>query len=57
MAFELGLAYGLGKYVLLIKAKGCAVQTDLSGLEYVEYSHAGDLREKLLRWLVEKGLA
>ena len=43
--------------MLLIKAKGCAVQTDLSGLEYVEYSHAGDLREKLLRWLVEKGVA
>jgi len=56
VAFELGLAYGLGKYVLLIKAKGCAVQTDLSGLEYVEYSHAGDLRDKLLKWLTEKGM-
>lgn len=57
VAFELGLAYGLGKYVLLIKAKGRAVQTDLSGLEYVEYSHAGDLRDKMLKWMTEKGFA
>lgn len=45
--FELGLAYGLNKYVFLIKDCTTPVVSDLKGLEYIEYSHAGDLNKKL----------
>lgn len=54
--FELGLAYGLNKKVLLLKDKLTSVISDLKGLEYIEYSHAGDLNKNLyaklneLRW-------
>lgn len=35
--FELGLLYGNGKKVLLIKQKGENTPIDLSGIEYIEY--------------------
>ena len=49
--FELGLAYGLNKYVILLKDTSTPVVSDLKGLEYIEYAHAGDLGKKLLERL------
>ncbi len=49
--FELGLAYGLGKEVFIIKDKSTVVSTDLKGLEYTEYSHAGELQQELRKKL------
>lgn len=49
--FELGLAYGLSKQVLIIKDKKTSDISDLKGLEYLEYSHAGDLNQKLHEYL------
>jgi hypothetical protein len=48
--FELGLAYGLGRETLIIKDRGSQVPTDLKGIEYFEYGHSGELREKLLEF-------
>lgn len=48
---ELGLAYGLGKEVIVIKDKKTASISDLGSIEYIEYSHAGELQQKLLRLL------
>ena len=45
--FELGLAYGLNKTVFLIKDARSTEISDLKGLEYTEYSSAGDLASKL----------
>ena len=45
--FELGLAYGLNKTVFLLKDTTTTVVSDLKGLEYIEYAHAGDLGRKL----------
>ncbi|WP_138296421.1 MULTISPECIES: TIR domain-containing protein [unclassified Clostridium] len=47
--FELGLAYGLGKNVILIKDKNTEVPSDIKGIEYIEYYHAKDLQDKLTR--------
>lgn len=44
---ELGLAYGLGKEVIVIKDKKTASISDLGSVEYIEYSHAGELQQKL----------
>lgn len=44
---ELGLAYGLGKSVIIIKDKATSPVSDIGSIEYIEYSHAGDLRDKL----------
>ena len=44
---ELGLAYGLGKKVVIIKDKKTTTVSDLGGIEYIEYSHAGELQQKL----------
>ncbi len=54
--FELGLAYGMGKYALLIKGTDSDVPTDLRGLEYIEYTHAKELSDKLRKWLSGKGI-
>ncbi len=54
--FELGLAYGLNKKVFLLKDKQSAEITDLKGLEYIEYAHAGDLANKLRNRLTELGI-
>ena len=48
---EQGLAYGLGKPVIIIKDKSTNATSDLGSIEYIEYSHAGDLRDKLLKAL------
>ncbi len=45
---ELGLAYGLGKEVIVIKDKKTTSISDLGSVEYIEYSHAGELQQKLL---------
>ena len=44
---ELGLAYGLGKEVIVIKDKKTTSISDLGSEEYIEYSHAGELQQKL----------
>ncbi|MDD4781134.1 MAG: hypothetical protein PHT02_11125 [Tissierellia bacterium] len=44
---ELGLAYGLGKRVIVIKDKKTTTISDLGSIEYIEYSHAGELQQKL----------
>ena len=54
--FELGLAYGLNKYVILLKDTSTPVISDLKGLEYIEYAHAGDLANKLLERLRKLGV-
>lgn len=48
--FELGLAYGLGRETLIVKDRQSRVPTDLKGIEYFEYGHSGELREKLLQF-------
>lgn len=44
---ELGLAYGLGKRVIVIKDKKTTSVSDLGSIEYIEYAHAGELQQKL----------
>ena len=44
---EHGLAYGLGKSVIIIKDKATKAISDIGSLEYIEYEHAYDLMEKL----------
>jgi hypothetical protein len=44
---ELGLAYGLGKEVIVIKDKKTTTISDLGSIEYIEYAHAHDLQQKL----------
>mgnify|MGYP001243309537 CR=1 FL=1 len=45
---ELGLAYGLGKDVIVIKDKKTTAISDLGSIEYIEYEHAGELQQKLI---------
>ena len=45
---ELGLAYGLGKDVIVIKDKKTTTISDLGSIEYIEYEHAGELQQKLI---------
>lgn len=45
--FELGLSYGLGKTVILIKDKESDVPVDLKGMEYIEYESSEDLSRSL----------
>ena len=45
--FEMGLAYGLGKNVVLIKDRKRTVPVDLKGLEYVDYENIDDLRRNI----------
>ena len=47
---ELGLSYGLGKETILVKHKDSNNISDLSNTEYLEYAHAVDLRNKLLKY-------
>lgn len=48
---EQGLAYGLGKPVIIIKDKDTKAISDLGSIEYIEYSHAGELQQKLFKAL------
>ena len=44
---EHGMAYGLGKSVIIIKDKATKAISDIGCLEYIEYEHAYDLMQKL----------
>lgn len=44
---ELGLAYGLGKPVIIVKDKETKTISDLGSIEYIEYTHSNDLAQKL----------
>ena len=48
---EVGLSYGLGKRIILIKDKDTRPISDISGIEYLEYTHAGNLQSKLCTFL------
>jgi len=50
---ELGLAYGLGKTVVLIKDKESGVPVDLKGMEYIEYESSEDLSENLKKFFLK----
>ena len=45
---ELGLAYGLGKEVIVLKDKKTTTISDLGSIEYIEYAHVGELQQKLI---------
>jgi hypothetical protein len=45
--FELGLLYGLGRPVILLKREDATVPIDLAGLEYLEYGDFEELRQAL----------
>ena len=51
--FELGLAYGLGKTVVLIKDKESGVPVDLKGMEYMEYESSEDLSRNLEKFFLK----
>lgn len=51
---ELGLSYGLGKETIIIKDKKTSSISDLSNTEYIEYAHALDLRDKILKYFENK---
>lgn len=48
---ELGLAYGLGKRVIIVKDKKTTAISDLGSMEYIEYAHASELQQKLFSML------
>lgn len=45
--FELGLCYGLGRRLLIIKREDSEIPTDLKGMEYVPYANAKELGQRL----------
>jgi len=47
---EAGIAYGLGRVVLLIKDKKAKVPSDLRGIEYADFDSADELYQKLIKW-------
>lgn len=51
VVFELGLAYGLARTVILVKHKKDDVPVDLKGLEYIEYSNIEELKNNLSLFL------
>ena len=54
VTLEQGLAYGLGKPVIILKDETTNAISDLGSIEYIEYSHAGDLQQKLYKALDTK---
>lgn len=52
--FEMGLAYGLGKEVLLLKEKEQPVPTDLKGMEYIPYENSDEVKIALKSFFVDK---
>lgn len=50
---ELGLSYGLGKETMIIKDKKTTNISDLANSEYIEYAHAGELQEKLVKFFTK----
>jgi hypothetical protein len=51
VTLELGLAYGIGKPVVILKDKNTKAIADLGSIEYIEYDHAHDLMLKLSKGL------
>lgn len=51
---EQGIAYGLGKPVIIIKDKETKAISDLGCIEYIEYEHAYDLQQKLIAALSKR---
>jgi len=49
---ELGLAYGIGKPVIIVKDNETKVIIDLGGIENIKYEHAHDLMTKLYKALI-----
>jgi hypothetical protein len=47
--YELGLAHGLGISTFIVKQENTQIPTDLSGMECIFYSHATELKEKLVK--------
>ena len=45
--FEIGLAYGMGKNVVVLKKKEAGVPVDLRGLEYLEYESTVELKRNI----------
>lgn len=45
--FEIGLAYGIGKEVVMVKNTKQSVPVDLTGLEYIDFESIDDLRRNL----------
>lgn len=54
--FELGIACGLGRPVILLKNASASVPTDLNGIEYIEYRNAYDLQQQLTARLKQWGI-
>jgi hypothetical protein len=52
---ELGLAYGLGKSIVLLTKSASKVPSDLKGLEVIEYRNLEELEKKLRQYLLNKG--
>ena len=52
--FYLGLAYGLGREVVLIKRRGSEVPLAPEGMECLEYANADELRDKLVKFFRDK---
>ncbi len=48
---EIGLAYGYGKIVILLKNENTTMPANLMGMEYVEYSDIGSLKKKLKEFI------
>lgn len=48
---EVGLSYGLGKKIVLIKDKDTKAISDIAGIEYIEYTNASNLQQKLIKFL------
>lgn len=51
---ELGMAYGLGKPVIILKDSSTAQISDLGCIEYIEYPNAYELHQKLYKALNQK---
>lgn len=49
--FELGLAFGLRKKVIIIKSIEGKIPADLRGIEYIEYNNTQTLKKKLSNYL------
>ncbi len=47
---ELGLSYGLGKETIIIKDKETKNISNIANAEFIEYSHAVELQEKLKKY-------
>lgn len=51
---ELGFSYGLGKETIVVKDKSTKSISDIAGIEYIEYAHAGDLQGKIKNYFEKK---